>query len=117
MSENKIEENQEEQVPVQEQPEEKKLSPEEYAAARKKAMEHLGSEIEYLEVEVKYEKLVADVEEHKTRGITAIATRAQFFQRQQQAQQQAQAQSDAAPGGEQPPMATKPKGTRPLKTD
>jgi hypothetical protein len=110
MSENKTEENQEDQVTEKPQ-----LSPEEYAEARKKAMEHLSKEIEYLEVEAKYEKLVADVEEHKTRGVTAIATRAQFFARQQQAQ----AAAENGPGGQpqqpadQPPTANKP--TRPLK--
>jgi len=78
MSENNTEENQQE--------EEKKLTPAEYEKARTDATAHLTKEIVFLKVEAEYEKLMADIEESKTRGMTMIAQRAQFFARQQAAQ-------------------------------
>jgi len=59
--------------------EETELSPEEYAEARKKAIEHLKKEITYLKVEKEYESLMADVEEAKTRRISMVAQQARFF--------------------------------------
>lgn len=59
--------------------EQKELSPEEYAEARAKAKAHLEAEIEFLEVEKKYQTLQADIEEAKTRKITMIAQQARFF--------------------------------------
>ena len=112
MSKTKPEENQEE---IQE--EETKLFPEEYAKARAAAIDHLKKEIVYLKVEKEYETLIADVEEAKTRGITMIAQRAQFFARQNQAQAQQQAGPGAEPEAQSEVPAGAPKTTRPLKTD
>lgn len=89
---------------------EKEMTPEEYAEARDKAVAHIESELPYLEAEEKYQRLSADIEDHKTRKIVAIARRAQFF-----AQQNPE-------GAEQPPQEQKPeggpkKGPRPLKKD
>lgn len=86
-----------------EQVEEKQLTPEEYAAARSKATEHLKKEIEYAKVEKEYENLVADVEEAKTRGITAIATRARFFA-QQNVEAQQGGEKTATPPSSKPPV-------------
>ena len=94
--------------------EETQLTPEEYKEARKKAMEHLKNEIEYVKTEKQYENLVADVEEAKTRGITAIATRAQFFARQNVA---AQPDIEGEVPTQAPPKASKPAPPRPLKKD
>jgi len=49
-----------------------KLTPEEYAERRSKAIEHLTSEIEYLEMELKFETLSADIEENKLRKLVAM---------------------------------------------
>lgn len=62
-----------------EEGEKRVLTPEEYKEMRDKNKKHMEEEIEYLEVEKKYENLVADVEEAKTRAITMIAQRARFF--------------------------------------
>jgi len=92
---------------------EEPITAEEYAKRRAAAMAHLKSEIEYLEVEAKYEGLVADVEEHKTRGMTMIAQRAQFFARQAAAEA---AQTEAANGtAEQPPVPPTPAAKPPRK--
>ena len=65
------------------QQEGQKMTPEEYKEMRAKNMKHMKEEIEYLEVEKKYENLVADVEEAKTRSITMVAQRARFFVKQE----------------------------------
>ena len=48
---------------------EKELSPEEYAEAKAKAIEHLTGEIEVLEVEAKYHDLLAKIEESKLKRL------------------------------------------------
>lgn len=60
----------------------KELSPEEYAKQRADAMEHLAGEIAYLEVEEKYQGLLADIEQHKTRRMTMIGQRVQYYAQQ-----------------------------------
>jgi hypothetical protein len=59
---------------VAEQPEldEKELSPEEYAEAKAKAMEHLVGEIEVLTVEKQYHELLAQIEEQKLKRLMMI---------------------------------------------
>jgi uncharacterized membrane-anchored protein len=83
--------------------EEKALSPEEYAAARNKAIAHLKEEIKYLKVEKEYETLMADVEEAKTRRITMVAQQARFFTPQNKE------------GGEEQPAPPTPKEPRKRK--
>jgi hypothetical protein len=51
---------------------EKELSPEEYAEAKAKAIEHLTGEIEVLEVEAKYHDLLAKIEESKLKRLMMI---------------------------------------------
>lgn len=74
-----------------------KMSPEEYAKARDDAMKHLKAELPFLRVEAEYHKLQADVEEHKTRKLTMIIQRSQFFKKQEQP-------VDAAPPMDAPPV-------------
>lgn len=57
----------------------KELSPEEYKQARLKAKKHLEKEIEYLRVEETYERLQADIEEHKARRLRSIALQYQLM--------------------------------------
>lgn len=92
MSENKTEE-------------EVQITPEEYAKKRAENLIHIKKEIEYVKSEKVLENLIADVEEAKTRGITAIATRAHFF-----AQQKVAAE---APQGTDGPPANQPAPTGP----
>jgi hypothetical protein len=59
---------------VAEQPEldEKELSPEEYAEAKAKAMEHLVGDLEVLTVEKQYHELLAQIEEQKLKRLMMI---------------------------------------------
>lgn len=96
--------------------EEKQLSPEEYAKQKKDAIEHYTGEIEYLEVECKYHKLIADIEEHKTRGLGNIRQRAMFFaQDNPDGSQMPPEGQQQPPMPEKPPTATKPPKPRKLK--
>jgi hypothetical protein len=70
----------------EENKEEVKLTPEEYAERRAKNLAHLKKEVEYLKTEKTYENLVADIEEARTKAVMHIAQRAQFFAQQQVAQ-------------------------------
>jgi hypothetical protein len=56
-------------------------SEEDYIQLRKEAVEHLKEEIKFLEVEEEYEKLQANIEEHKTRRYVMIARQAELFQK------------------------------------
>lgn len=76
--------------------EQPKMTPEEYATKRAANLAHLKKEVEYLKTEKIYENLAADVEEARTRGILAVAQRAQFFAQQNVAQ-------NPPPGKDGPP--------------
>jgi hypothetical protein len=105
----------------EENKEEVKMTPEEYAKKRADNLAHLKKEVEYLKVEKTYENLVADVEEAKTRGISHIAQRAQFFAQQNVAAQQPPAGSDGPPPNqpapEGPPEAKPPRKLKPQKPE
>ena len=105
------------ETPQEETPDqEKELTPEEYRELRDKAMEALKEEIPSLEIEEKYHKLKADIEEHKARELTMIARQAQFFAPPPGSQPQPQHPSQQEqPAGDPPSDPTPPK--RPLKTD
>jgi pantothenate kinase len=91
-----------------EEQETRQLTPEEYKEMRAKNKKHMEEEIEYLEVEKKYENLVADVEEAKTRAITMVAQRARFFQKPENPEGEEQPPSDQGPDGPpQPPRKLK----------
>lgn len=47
------------------------LSPEQIAEMRKRTLEFYKSRISFLKVQCEYEKIVADIEEHKLRALTA----------------------------------------------
>lgn len=83
---------------------EEQITPEEYAKLRKEAVEHLKGEIKYLEIEEQYEKLQADIEEHKTRRYVMIARQAELFQK-----------NNSDQGANTTPEQPMPR--RPLKTD
>ena len=61
--------------------EEKQYTPEEMAQMRKSMIANYKSEITFLKVQAEYEKLTADIEEHKTRRYIALAQSAQIFSR------------------------------------
>lgn len=87
------------------------MSPEEYKKAREDAQKQLKEEIKYLKVEEEYWRLLADVEEHKTRRITMVARRAAFYQKQEP-------ETDPEQMSEQPtaqPNAEKPAADNPSK--
>lgn len=64
------------------------MSPEEYRKARANATKELKEEIAYLKIEEQYQKLQADIEEHKARRLTMIQRQAQLMYGGQQAPQQ-----------------------------
>jgi len=92
------------------------LSPEEYEKQRAEGMKHLGKEIEYLEVEEKYQKLLADIEQHKTRRITMIGQRIQYYNQQQGPQLDEHGNPIQPVDEATPPSDNKPP-KRKLKTD
>jgi hypothetical protein len=97
---------------------ETQLTPEEYAKQKKDAIEHYTGEIEYLEVECKYHKLIADIEEHKTRGLGNIRQRAMFFAQDNPngTEKPPEGQQGPMQGGQQvPPMAEAPVPVKPEK--
>lgn len=96
-----------------------KLSPEEYEKQRKAAMEGLNKEIEYLEVEEKYQKLLADIEQHKTRRMTMIGQRVNYYAAQQNAAKSPEGDEIPDPNVDTatPPAEEKPKPGRKLKED
>lgn len=59
--------------------EEKQYTPEEMAQMRKSMIANYKSEITFLKVQAEYEKLTADIEEHKTRRYIALAQAGQIF--------------------------------------
>ena len=86
------------------QKEQQELSPEQYIKARQDAMQHLQGEIEFLEIENKYQELLANIEQNKTRRVTMIAQRANFYNKQEEVD------SEPAPQKE-------PRQERKLKTE
>lgn len=60
------------------QHDEKMLDPSQYKAIRLEATKELREEIKFLEVEEKYRRLLADIEDHKARRLRAIAIQYQF---------------------------------------
>lgn len=59
--------------------EEKQYTPEEMAQMRKSMIANYKAEITFLKVQAEYEKLTADIEEHKTRRYIALAQASQIF--------------------------------------
>tara|TARA_R110002020_G_scaffold23658_6_gene78633 strand:- start:20 stop:319 length:300 start_codon:yes stop_codon:yes gene_type:complete len=86
--------------------EEKEYTEQELANMRKSMIANYKSEISFLKVQAEYEKLNADIEEHKTRRYIAMAQAAQIFA--------AHEQEEESPA-KQPP-APRPK-KRTLKTE
>lgn len=102
------------------------MSPEEYKKARNAATLELKEEIKYLKVEEQYQKLQADIEEHKARRLTMIQRQAQLmYGGQQQAPKENQEQAphnhkapQEQPFAEKKPAAEKkPSQKRQLKKD
>jgi len=54
----------------------------EFKELRAKAIKELQEEIDYLSVEAEYQRLLADIEEHKARRILNIARQQQFLQKE-----------------------------------
>tara|TARA_R110002153_G_scaffold116125_1_gene259728 strand:+ start:877 stop:1173 length:297 start_codon:yes stop_codon:yes gene_type:complete len=68
--------------------EEKQYTPEEMAQMRKSMIANYKSEITFLKVQAEYEKLTADIEEHKTRRYIALAQAGQIFAKMEQQEEQ-----------------------------
>ena len=91
------------------------MSPEEYAKAKLNAINELRSEVKYLKVEEEYWRLLADIEEHRTRKVTMLMRRSQFYQKQPDP---AEVIKDNKTAEEQtPPTQTESINKRTLKTD
>lgn len=63
-------------------------TPEELGAMRKMMISNYKAEISFLKVQEQYEKLSADIEEHKTRKYKAMAVSAQIFAAQEAAEKE-----------------------------
>lgn len=57
----------------------KKLTPEELAERRKNLIAFYKNQVELLKHQETYEKLVADIEEHKLRGLVAMVRQGQIM--------------------------------------
>jgi len=91
------------------------LSPEDYKKARENAIKHLKGEITFLKVEDEYQRLLADIEESKTRRITMIMQRARFYDKQEQPAPNEN--PDMVAPVDTPPSDEVNKGPRKLKKD
>lgn len=63
----------------QEAPVENKYTPEQIAEMRSNMIKHYQSEIKFLKVQSEFERLQADVEEHRARKYSAMAHSASLF--------------------------------------
>ena len=55
------------------------MTPEQMAEFREKAIKHYKKEIDFLQAQCDYEKLLADIEEHRARKLSALAHQMQFY--------------------------------------
>jgi len=55
------------------------MTPEQMAEFREKAIKHYNKEIKFLQAQCDYEKLQADIEEHRARKLSALAHQMQFY--------------------------------------
>lgn len=93
-----------------EQTEEERMSPEEYAKARDAAMKHLKTELPHLKVELQYETLLADIEEAKARRIGMVIQQARMMA----PPPEAPPEGESMPG-EPAPQDAGPKATQPKR--
>ena len=77
--------------------EEKQYTPEEMAQMLKTVIANYKSEITFLKVQAEYEKLSADIEEHKTRRYIALAQASQLFAKMEDSEPSEEKTSDKAP--------------------
>lgn len=70
--------------------EDKQYTPEEMAQMRNTMIAQYKSEITFLKVQAEYEKLSADIEEHKTRRYIALAQAGQIFAKMEQPEEEQQ---------------------------
>ncbi len=68
--------------------EEKQYTPEQMAQMRKSMIANYKSEITFLKAQAEYEKLTADIEEHKTRRYIALAQASQLFAKMEESQEE-----------------------------
>lgn len=61
------------------QQEERKLSPEEIAQRRKDLIQFYQNQVKLLTEQEKYEKVLADIEEHRLRRLVALARQGQIM--------------------------------------
>ena len=66
-------------------------TPDEMAQMRKSMIANYKSEITFLKVQAEYEKLTADIEEHKTRRYIALAQAGQIFAKMEEQEDRAEA--------------------------
>lgn len=80
--------------------EEKKYSPEEIAKMRKNMIKFYTDELPFLKLEEKYERLLADIEEHKVRKIVAVQKQAYIYAQAQAADAEERRQATEASTGD-----------------
>jgi hypothetical protein len=96
-------------------PGETKYTPEQIAQMRSNMIKHYKNEITFLKTQAEFEKLQADIEDHRARRYSAMAHQAQLFQGQE-----GQEDSEGAPvppmqNNEKAAPASKPQKERKLK--
>lgn len=77
------------------QPEERKLSPEEIAQRRKDLIQFYQNQVKLLAEQEKYEKVLADIEEHRLRRLVAMARQGQIMAPETEPEETPQEQEEA----------------------
>lgn len=77
------------------QPEERKLSPEEIAQRRKDLIQFYQNQVKLLAEQEKYEKVLADIEEHRLRRLVAMARQGQIMAPETEPEETLQEQEEA----------------------
>lgn len=95
-------------------PQEQQYSQEEMDAMRVKMQKFYEEEMPFLELQEKYERLQADIEEHKVRRMTMMIRGAQMYAAGEAAERQSQ---EGAPGAPTETPTETPTEGRKLKKD
>jgi hypothetical protein len=86
------------------------MTPEQMAEFREKAIKHYKKEIDFLQAQCDYEKLLADIEEHRARKLSALAHQMQFYPSERE-----EADQETAPPAPEAPAPKKRVQKRKLK--
>lgn len=92
------------------------LTPEQMTQMRQRMLEFYTEEIPYLELQEKYERLQADIEEHKVRRMTMMIRGAQMYAAGEAAEREA-AQKENVQEEQNTTSSTSTNSKRSLKSD